>query len=217
MKLAKAKRLLAETIVKVLPWEPKVTPWPKKAVIIGAPHTSNLDAAAMILIMWLEGREFNFLVKDSVMKAPVIGTIAAKLGGIGVNRSTSNGLISSLHQIIEERDTLTLCITPKGTRARREYWKSGFYRIALENKLPVAFGFLDSKTKTFGVGPTIELSWDVVKDMDKIRAFYTPMAGINAELSCIPRLKAEDDPEAAAYLLRPLDEQPLTESTETSN
>ena len=200
------KKLVATSILKVIPWTAKVEPWPAKTIVVGAPHTSNFDAVAMVLVMWANEREFNFLVKDNVMKNPILARIVKNLGGIAVNRRQSTHLISSLSKEIEERDTLTLCITPKGTRSPRKYWKSGFYRIAFEHDLPLSLGFLDSQTRSFGVGPTITPTWDVKKDMDTIRAFYADKAGFRKKNSSVPRLRAEDDPEAAAYLLRPVDD-----------
>lgn len=208
---AKVRRAVARGIMKVLPWKADVTEWPNKAVIIGAPHTSNLDAAAMILVMWSEGREFNFLVKNNVMKNAVMKKIVIWLGGIGVDRSHSTGLIGNLSRVIAKKSTLSLCITPKGTRSPRGFWKSGFYRIAYENNLPIAFGFVDSVSKTYGVGPHFYPTWDIEKDMETIREYYDGMLGINPEKSSVPRLRAETDPEAAEYLLRPIGHEPVAE------
>ncbi|MDC6711192.1 1-acyl-sn-glycerol-3-phosphate acyltransferase, partial [Leclercia adecarboxylata] len=133
--------------------------------------------------MWQAEREFNFLVKDEVMKVPVFKSLVRWLGGIPVNRRQSTGLTHNLAQVIQQSDTFTLCITPKGTRSKQEYWKSGFYRIAYENKLPITFGFVDSVTKTYGTGPTFEPTWNVADDMEKIRAFYKDMLGYNPEQS----------------------------------
>lgn len=199
------KKVVARSILKVMPWKAEVEPWPVKSIIVGAPHTSNFDAVAMVLVMWSNGRDFNFLVKDNVMKNPILARIVKALGGIAVNRRQSTNLISALSNQIEEKESLSLCITPKGTRSPKEYWKSGFYRIAYEHNLPISLGFLDSTTRTFGIGPTFYPTWDIKKDMDTIRAFYKDMKGVNPENTSVPRLRAEDDPEAAAYLLRPVD------------
>lgn len=163
----------------------------------------------MVLIMWLEGRSFNFLVKDDVMKYPVLKQLVRGLGGIPVNRSQAAGITTGVSQTAQSATTFTLCITPKGTRSKRDFWKSGFYRMAYENKLPITFGFVDSKTKTFGTGPTIQPSWNIKEDMDTIRAFYADMKGFQPDKSSVPRLRGEEDADAAAYLLRPVNDDPV--------
>jgi 1-acyl-sn-glycerol-3-phosphate acyltransferase len=82
-------------------------------------------------------------------------------------------------------------ITPEGTRSRGETWRSGFYRIARAADLPVMLGYLDSVTRTTGLGPTLRLTGDVGADMDRIRDFYADKAGIHPEKFTPPRLVAE--------------------------
>lgn len=86
-----------------------------------------------------------------------------------------------------------MVLTPKGTRSPRQYWKSGFYRIALKADLPLALGYVDAKTRTFGWGPSIRLSGDPKSDMDVIRAFYADKVGVNPQLASVPRLRLEDE------------------------
>lgn len=84
-----------------------------------------------------------------------------------------------------------LVVTPDGTRGGHEHWKSGFYRIARETGMPVTLGYVDRTTMTSGLGPTIELTGDVAKDMDRIRAFYADKAGFHPEKRVEPRLVQE--------------------------
>ena len=60
-----------------------------------------------------------------------------------------------------------LAITPEGTRSRTDYWKSGFYRIAVAGSLPVGLGYIDYATRTVGI--------DTVRDGDRRRSarFWT--------------------------------------------
>jgi len=201
-KASPIKKIVARVLIALVPgWKDSVEEWPNKAVVIGAPHTSNWDAIFMVLIMWSKGRSFNFLVKDSVFKIPVFKYFVKWLGGIAVDRKNPAGLVQNVAEKAAKLDTLSLCITPKGTRSPRDFWKSGFYRIAMAADLPVAFGFVDSVSRRFGVGPTLQLTGDVSADMDIIRAFYAPMKGYNPEKSSVPRLRAEVDDEAHAHLM----------------
>ena len=57
-------------------------------------------------------------------------------------------------------------------------------------------GFLDYATRRAGLGELIDLTGDVVADMDRIRAFYAPIRGKFPELQGPVRLHEEDEVEA---------------------
>lgn len=195
------KKTCASAFMKVTGWTLVIEELPKKVLVVGAPHTSNWDALYMLAAFWTLGRTPHFLVKDSVVKIPVFGALVRALGGIAVDRSASNGMVGSLIERLASEDDFIVAITPKGTRGKREFWKSGFYRIALEADIPVELGFVDSTTKTFGWSASLRLTGDVKADMEKIRAFYVDKVGIKPELTCTARLRAEDDEAAREYLL----------------
>ena len=65
-------RALASAYLAVSRWTLTTEPLPDKVIVIGAPHTSNWDGVFMAVSMWKSGRSFSFLVKDSVVKAPVL-------------------------------------------------------------------------------------------------------------------------------------------------
>ncbi len=201
------KRALAKAFIKASGWQMDIEELPKKVIILGAPHTSNWDAVYMLAAMWMLGRKPSFLVKDSAVKVPVFGRLVRALGGIAVERSARHGMVGSMVERLNEAEDICLCITPKGTRSRREFWKSGFYRMALETGLPLEFGYVDSATKTFGWHGSMTVTGDVRADMDAIRAFYADKRGIRPEFASAPRLRAEDDEDARDYLLSGLPRQ----------
>ena len=195
------KNAIASAFIKATGWKLDIEELPEKVLVVGAPHTSNWDALYMLTAFWKLGRKPHFLVKDSVVKIPVFGALVRGLGGIAVDRSGGNGLVGSLVERLEGDGDFILAVTPKGTRGKREFWKSGFYRIALEADIPLELGFVDSTTKSFGWSASLRLTGDVKADMEKIREFYADKTGIKPELTCTPRLRAEDDDEARDYLL----------------
>ena len=184
---------IASAYLSVSRWKLSTQPLPDKVIVIGAPHTSNWDGVFMAISMWKSGRTFSFLVKDSVVKAPLLGWFVKKIGAVPVERSAAHGLVDQVASRIREADSFTLCITPKGTRSHRDYWKSGFYRIAMEAGVPIQLGFIDRNTRTFGWGPTYQLTGDVRADMEVIRAFYADKVGIRPEKTSVPRLRAEEE------------------------
>ncbi|WP_124054453.1 1-acyl-sn-glycerol-3-phosphate acyltransferase [Arcanobacterium ihumii] len=167
---------------------------PKKAIVIGGPHTSYWDGILMAVAFWDAKRNFNFLVKDSAMKSP-FGPIIRKVGGISVDRSSAHGLVDQIATKAAESDEFLLVIAPKGTRSPREFWKSGFYHIARKANIPVVLGYIDSATKTYGWEHGIMLTGDMRADMDLIRAFYADKEGINPQWKSTPRLRGEEDSE----------------------
>ncbi|WP_022867670.1 1-acyl-sn-glycerol-3-phosphate acyltransferase [Schaalia vaccimaxillae] len=187
------KKLVATAYLALSKWTMVSEPLPDKVIIIGAPHTSNWDGVFMAVSLWKAGREFQFLVKDSLVKAPILGPFIRSIGGVAVERNHANGMVGAITQRIRASNSFTLCLTPKGTRSPRDYWKSGFYRIALEANVPLQFGFVDSATKTFGWGPTYTLTGDMKTDMDVIRSFYAGKVGFNPEKTSVPRLRGEKE------------------------
>ena len=190
------KHAVARVFLAVSPWKVVTQEMPERVVLIGAPHTSYFDGVLMAVSLWSADRDFRFLVKDSAAHAPVIGRLIRGSGGIPVERSASHGLVEQMVERFADARPFTLCLTPKGTRGRREYWKSGFYRITTEADVPIQLGFIDRRDRTFGWGPTYRLTGDVRADMDVIRAFYDGKEGVRPALASVPRLRDEDEPAA---------------------
>lgn len=165
-----------------------------RAIFIGAPHTSNIDFLVMLGIAFSQDLHPHVLIKDSYFQGPKARIFRA-LGGIPVDRANPEGLVADLVERSRAGESFHLVITPEGTRARGETWRSGFYRIARAADLPVLLGYLDSVTRTTGIGPTIHLTGDVGADMDRIRDFYADKAGIHPEKFTPPSLAAETSPE----------------------
>lgn len=85
--------------------------------IIVANHRSYFDVAAMALTIARTGRTVRFLGKKEVFDAPVIGQIAAAMGGIRVNRGTgSDEPLQAAVAALEAGDLVALM--PQGTIPR---------------------------------------------------------------------------------------------------
>jgi len=102
-------------------------------------------------------------------------------GGVPVDRSKPQGLVEQTVQAIQESDHFQLVITPEGTRRKVGKWKHGFYYIAQKADILVVAGFVDSRTKTCGVGPTFTLTDDMEADIEAMQAFFKDKVGINPE------------------------------------
>lgn len=187
-------RACANLFWRISKWRPATTPAPDQGIILGAPHTSNWDFILMLATGWKMGLNFKWLGKSQMFPKPLAGLMKA-LGGIPVDRTEPRGLVEDLVRRAEAGEKYLLVITPEGTRSEREYWKSGFYRIARQADLPVVLGYVDRDTRMAGLGPTIHLTGDVRADMDVIREFYAGKRGVRDKRLHPPRLREEDQPE----------------------
>ena len=65
-----------------------------------------------------------------------------------------------------------MLVTPEGTRAKQEKWKTGFYHVAVTAGVPIALAYMDYDKKKTGVGKIVYPTGDYEKDMAEIMAFY---------------------------------------------
>jgi 1-acyl-sn-glycerol-3-phosphate acyltransferase len=114
--------------------------------------------------------------KDAIFRRPFAG-IVRWLGGIPIDRSTSNNLVAQSVALFRAQENLVLVVPPEGTRQKVRHWKTGFYYIALGAAVPIVMGFLDYKHKLAGFGPTLVPTGDIEADMQAIRAFYAGITG----------------------------------------
>jgi 1-acyl-sn-glycerol-3-phosphate acyltransferase len=186
------RRTLANAYWATSRWTLRSEPIPRDGVglLIGAPHTSNWDFVLMLAITWRLGIHIRFLGKLSLFRG-ALGPLMRALGGIPVDRTNPAGLVDEVVARVRSGERFYLVVTPEGTRSRAPYWKSGFYRIALDTGLPVTLGYVDRRTMTTGLGPTLHLTGDVAADMDRIRAFYADKSGLRPENRSEPRLRDE--------------------------
>jgi 1-acyl-sn-glycerol-3-phosphate acyltransferase len=142
-----------------------------KAVIIMAPHTSNIDFVIGKLGFISHGIRPKIIIKKESFFFP-LGIILKALGAIPMDRGFSTGTIKKVTKLMEESETFFLLITPEGTRKLVKNWKKGFYFVAEQAKVPIIMGFLDYKTKTGGMGPVLYPTGNYEEDLKKIQEFY---------------------------------------------
>lgn len=182
---------LARTVLRATRWN-LVGTVPERGILVGAPHTSNWDWVAMLLIAWSSGVQPQVLIKQSFFKGPM-GMLLRATGGIPLDRANPGATIRALLTEAEGHDAFLLVVAAEGTRSKGEFWKSGFYRISQQTGLPITLGFIDGPTRTLGMGPSFQPSGDLGADMDRVRAFYDDKRGIRPENRTEPRLREEAD------------------------
>ena len=181
---------LATTLFR---WKPEGSlPSDPRFVLIAAPHTSNWDFFFFLAISWGHYKvQPNWMGKAELFKG-WRGPIMRALGGVSVKRDRRNNLVQQLAEKFATAQKLILTVPAEGTRGKRDYWKSGFYRIAEGAKVPIVPGFLDYARRRGGFGPSFVPTGDMKADMDRLRAFYKDIQGKFPEKFTLPRLPEED-------------------------
>ena len=174
-------KLLSKIILKLIGWHVDATlPEEKKFVVIGAPHTTNWDLPIGLLSFWSISIHLTWVAKKQLFVGP-LDYIFRAMGGIPVDRSVHTGFIEQIAHQFNSRDEMVFGITPEGTRSKTEYWKTGFYYIALEAGVPVCLAYVDFPSRTFGFGEMLYPSGDIKKDFEKIKLFYENKVGKKPE------------------------------------
>ncbi len=178
------KKVIARVATFLCGWKVEGTV-PKsldKLVMIGAPHTSNWDFVMMVCCAWYYGLEVKWLGKEALFKPPIFRSLARFMGGIKVERHSSNRAVETIaNQIQSAKHRLCLVIAPEGTRSKKPGWRSGFYYIAKTAKIPIGCGFADYKRKIMGVGPILSNLSDLESNMKIMRDFYKNVSGKHPE------------------------------------
>ena len=168
------KKQFARFILKLFGWKVQnnIPPGTKKFVTMMAPHTSNWD----FLVGWFGymsiGINSKYLIKKEAFVFP-LGTILTAMGALPVDRRASTNIVHQVGEMFKKSDSLVITIAPEGTRSINRNWKRGFYYIAENANVPIAFGFLDYKTKTGGVGAMLTPTGDYEADLEVIEDFYS--------------------------------------------
>ncbi|MFC3853609.1 1-acyl-sn-glycerol-3-phosphate acyltransferase [Salinispirillum marinum] len=129
-------------LLRWLGWN--IAPFPdvKKAVAIGGPHTSNWDGIIGLMGASAIGIPATIMIKDSLFFWPM-GALLRRFGAIPINRGQAGSVVEQAVEQFRQRDKLVLVVTPEGTRSNAAAWKTGFYRIAKEAKVPVVVATAD--------------------------------------------------------------------------
>ncbi|EPF72243.1 1-acyl-sn-glycerol-3-phosphate acyltransferase [Acinetobacter indicus] len=174
---------LAEQSLGLMGWEID-NHWPldlDQCVMIAAPHTSNWDALYARLALKALGVNVRLTIKDSYMKFP-LGPFVRAMGGIGIDRRPKAAgeqrpsMVQLMSDLFKQHPKLVMLVTPEGTRAKQEQWKTGFYHVAVTAGVPIALAYMDYAQKKCGVGKIVYPSGDMEKDMAEIMAFYASIA-----------------------------------------
>ncbi|HKY53416.1 MAG TPA: lysophospholipid acyltransferase family protein [Anaerolineales bacterium] len=149
-----------------------------KFVLIGAPHTSNWDFVLFLGVIFSLRANVRFMGKAEIFRSP-LGPFFRYCGGIPVDRRKSTGLVEQMVNTCSQSERFILTIAPEGTRHHVQEWKSGFYHIAKGAGIPIVMAVVDGKHKTVRIGQVFHPTDDMEADMQKIKAVFNGIVGIN--------------------------------------
>ncbi|MGH7638338.1 MAG: lysophospholipid acyltransferase family protein [Gemmatimonadaceae bacterium] len=144
-----------------------------KMVIVVAPHSSNWDFIVGVAAKLAMRLRVQYLGKDTLFRFP-LGIVMRRLGGIPIDRTNANAVVSSVVMQFENRRRMLLAIAPEGTRKPVERWRSGFYHIARGAGVPILPVALDWGTRTVRIGTLFSPTEDMVADIAELRAVFAP-------------------------------------------
>ena len=171
------RRRLCRSVRKLCGWS-LVGEFPNvfRAVLIAAPHSSWWDGVWGLLLKVGIGAEIHFMGKQELFSGP-LGGLLRKLGGMPVDRAAAKGVVEQMIDQFGGHERLWLGIAPEGTRKPVKRWRSGFWHIAHDARVPIVTAWFNYPDKTIGVGPLFHTSDDMEADLVRLRAFYAPFRG----------------------------------------
>ncbi len=143
----------------------------KKFMVILAPHTSYWDFLTNMGTMLALGVHNRWFVADAFCWWP-LGYFMRWMGGIPIDRSCPQDLVSFTISKFADHDELILALYPEGTTRKVEKWKTGFWRIAHGAGVPIQFLAVDYEKRASVFGPVIQPTDNIEADMKKIHAFF---------------------------------------------
>ncbi len=159
------------------------TDFPKKCIIIAAPHTHWIDFFIAIFARSLfKKKNVSFIGKKELFKFP-LKYFLKWLGGIPVNRGSNSNSVDSIVEIFNQNNTFILGISPEGTRKKVDKWKTGFYYIAKKANVPVISVALDFENKQIVISKPFNLTEDINEDINHLRSFFKGFKGKIPEYS----------------------------------
>ena len=164
-------RWLGRVMLALLGWRivGKIPDVPK-AVLVGAPHTTNWDLPLAIAMRFATGLRYSWMMKKEAFRGP-FGSLWRALGGIPVNREAAKGMAGQMADWFASQDRAFLGVTPEGTRSRVDRWKTGYLRIARAADVPVLVVGVDGPNREVRFDRLFPLTDDIEADNTAIRDY----------------------------------------------
>ena len=124
----------------------------------------------------------NFVGKKELFVFP-LGWLFRLLGGAPIDRHTKENKVSTIAKLFSQNEEFRMTMSPEGTRKKVDKWRTGFYYIAKEAKVPIIMFTLDFENKQNKISEPFYPTDNVEKDFEFMHAFYKNVKGKIPEYS----------------------------------
>jgi 1-acyl-sn-glycerol-3-phosphate acyltransferase len=156
-------RLMGWRVVGSVPDVPKM-------VLVGAPHTTNLDGVIAFAILIGLGVRASTMIKDSAFRG-FGGVVLRWLGAVPVNRKSPKGIVEQTVDAFHQNEQFVLLLAPEGTRTAAKAWKRGFHHVALGAGVPIVAAAIDYERKQVTFNQPLQPSSDYEADLGRLLDF----------------------------------------------
>lgn len=180
--------VLARGLLRLFGWRVDAPGVPaEQGVILVYPHTSNWDFVVGVLAKSAMGIELRFWGKDSLFKTPLLRHWMRWVGGVGVDRASSHGIVADtvrqMQSAAARGERFWLAAAPEGTRALTSGWRTGAYQVAVQAGVPVCLCYFDFQQRRVSLTHFVQLTGQVEADFAAFAAYLGPRVGKRPELA----------------------------------
>ncbi len=143
----------------------------ERCIFVVAPHTSAWDFIIGATYLWSCCSNGKVFIKKEFFRWP-LGGLLRSLGGISIDREGPNAIVLTAVYELKKNKSLSIAITPEGSRKARKNWKRGFWWIARKADVPIVPTYIDFSKKEIGLFDTIWPTNDCDADLLKVRKLY---------------------------------------------
>ncbi len=118
----------------------------------------------------------DFIGKKELFRPP-FGWYFRMVGGSPVDRSGKQNKVDAIVELFENNEIFRLALSPEGTRKKTEKWKTGFYYIALQAKVPIIMVSFDFGPKKVKISESFYPCGNFDEDFRKIYKYYKGVQG----------------------------------------
>jgi 1-acyl-sn-glycerol-3-phosphate acyltransferase len=148
-----------------------------KVIYIAAPHTSGWDFVYGIAARKLFGLRRTYYLGKAELFRPPFGWLFRALGGFPVDRRRHGGLVEAAVALYQAHEHFAIALAPEGTRQYVPTFKTGFYHIAIQAKVPIVRAAFDYPNRRVVLAAPYYPSGDLENDLPEIRDWFKQFKG----------------------------------------
>jgi 1-acyl-sn-glycerol-3-phosphate acyltransferase len=148
----------------------------EKCIMIVVPHTSWHDFYLGLFTRGILGLDMHFVGKKELFKFP-FGFYFKWMGGVPLDRTPGQNKVDAIAELFQKRNVFRMAIAPEGTRKKVNEWKTGFYYISLQAKVPIIPVAFDFGNKTVKLGNEFWPTGNQTQDFRNLQIFFKDVKG----------------------------------------